>query len=145
MGWCQPYRDWRISHGRLGADGKYHWHWDPTRRRARGDQQAHRERLHTCAHHLNVPTLLVRGGLSDVLSEAGAQSFLKNARTSNMSTWQMLPIWSLVIAMTSSQNPPSPSSRKSHHRAERRTDLTYQVQMLESSRSLLKAGHSGVG
>ena len=61
---------------RLGADGKYHWHWDPARRRTRGAQPAHRERLHECANHLDVPTLLVRGGLSDVVSEAGAQSFL---------------------------------------------------------------------
>jgi non-heme chloroperoxidase len=60
---------------RLGADGKYHWHWDPARRR-RGDQQAYRARLHECANHLSLPTLLVRGGLSDVLSEAGAQRFL---------------------------------------------------------------------
>ena len=61
---------------RLGADGKYHWHWDPARRRARGDQYAYRERLHACADRLTVPTLLVRGGLSDVVSEAGAQRFL---------------------------------------------------------------------
>jgi pimeloyl-ACP methyl ester carboxylesterase len=79
----QPHRprprllDGLAKNVRLGADGKYHWHWDPARRRARGDQQAYRERLHACANHLDVPTLLVRGGLSDVLSEAGAQSFLK--------------------------------------------------------------------
>ena len=29
-----------------------------------------------CADNLTLPTLLVRGGLSDVLSEAGARSFL---------------------------------------------------------------------
>jgi pimeloyl-ACP methyl ester carboxylesterase len=52
-------------------------HWDPARRRSWSDRTAYRERLHACANHLNVPTLLVRGGLSDVLSEAGAQSFLK--------------------------------------------------------------------
>ena len=31
----------------------------------------------SCAKNLHVPTLLVRGGLSDVLSEQGAQDFLK--------------------------------------------------------------------
>jgi pimeloyl-ACP methyl ester carboxylesterase len=61
----------------IGTDGKYHWHWDPARRRRQGDQTAYRERLYACANHLNLPTLLIRGGLSDVLSEAGAQSFLK--------------------------------------------------------------------
>lgn len=65
-----------LGNVRLGADGKYHWHWDPARRRMQGDQTAHRERLHACANRLHLPTLLVRGGLSDVLSEAGAQSFL---------------------------------------------------------------------
>jgi pimeloyl-ACP methyl ester carboxylesterase len=79
----QPHRprprtlDGLAKNVRLGADGKYHWHWDPARRRMQGDQPAHRERLHACANHLHLPTLLVRGGLSDVLSDAGAQSFLQ--------------------------------------------------------------------
>jgi pimeloyl-ACP methyl ester carboxylesterase len=78
----QPHRprprtlDGLVKNVRLGADGKYHWHWDPARRRMQGDQTARQERLHACANHLHLPTLLVRGGLSDVLSEAGAQSFL---------------------------------------------------------------------
>jgi non-heme chloroperoxidase len=78
----QPHRprprqlDGLAKNVRLGADGKYHWHWDPARRRTWGNRQVYRERLHTCADHLNVPTLLVRGGLSDVLSEEGAQRFL---------------------------------------------------------------------
>ncbi len=78
----QPHRprprtlDGLAKNIRLGADGKYHWHWDPARRRNRPDA-AYRERLHQCANHLDLPTLLVRGGLSDVLSEAGAQSFLE--------------------------------------------------------------------
>ena len=82
----QPHRprprllDGLAKNVRLGADGKYHWHWDPARRRSCGDRQAYRERLHVCADHLDVPTLLVRGGLSDVLSEAGAQSFLKQCQ-----------------------------------------------------------------
>jgi pimeloyl-ACP methyl ester carboxylesterase len=78
----QPHRprprtlDGLAKNVRLGADGKYHWHWDPARRRMQGDQTVHRARLHACANRLHLPTLLVRGGLSDVLSEAGAQSFL---------------------------------------------------------------------
>jgi non-heme chloroperoxidase len=78
----QPHRprprllDGLAKNVRLGADGKYHWHWDPARRRRERDQTAHRARLHACADNLRVPTLLVRGGLSDVLSEEGAQRFL---------------------------------------------------------------------
>jgi non-heme chloroperoxidase len=78
----QPHRprprtlDGLAKNVRLGDDGKYHWHWDPARRRMQGDETARRARLHACANRLHLPTLLVRGGLSDVLSEEGAQSFL---------------------------------------------------------------------
>ena len=62
---------------RLSADGKYRWHWDPRFMQARRDMQQRTRRLEECARALKLPTLLVRGGLSDVLSEAGAQSFLE--------------------------------------------------------------------
>ena len=62
---------------RLAANGKYRWHWDPRFRPARHDLLKRRDRLEACASHLSLPTLLVRGGLSDVLSEEGAQEFLK--------------------------------------------------------------------
>ena len=61
---------------RLGADGKYHWHWDPLFRAGIRNLARREQRLEDCARHLTLPTLLVRGGLSDVLSEAGAQHFL---------------------------------------------------------------------
>ena len=65
---------------RLGADGKYHWHWDPAyRKRApldRDQLRARTRRLEDAARALEIPTLLVRGGLSDVLDEAGAKAFL---------------------------------------------------------------------
>ena len=61
---------------RLGADGKYHWHWDPLFRAGTRNLERREQRLEDCARHLTLPTLLVRGGLSDVLSEAGAQHFL---------------------------------------------------------------------
>lgn len=79
----QPHRprprtlDGLAKNIRLGADGRYHWHWDPARRRAWRDDGAYRERLGACADRLTLPTLLVRGGLSNVLSEEGAQSFLR--------------------------------------------------------------------
>lgn len=79
----QPHRprprtlDGLAKNIRLGADGKYHWHWDPARRRAWRGRDDYRDRLGACADNLTLPTLLVRGGLSNVLSEDGAQSFLK--------------------------------------------------------------------
>lgn len=62
---------------RLGANGKYRWHWDPQFRAGRFDLEKRQQRLEACARHLTLPTLLVRGGLSDVLTEEGAQEFLR--------------------------------------------------------------------
>jgi pimeloyl-ACP methyl ester carboxylesterase len=61
---------------RTGADGRYRWHWDPLFLEAERDLAAREARLHACARSLSLPTLLIRGGLSDILSEAGAQEFL---------------------------------------------------------------------
>ncbi len=60
---------------RLGENGKYHWHWDPRFRPRRHDLSKRRQRLEACVRNLKLPTLLVRGGLSDVLSEEGAAEF----------------------------------------------------------------------
>ena len=62
---------------RLGTDGKYRWHWDPRFLPLRHDFAKREQRLTDCARRLRLPTLLVRGGLSDVLSEEGAQDFLQ--------------------------------------------------------------------
>ena len=64
---------------RLGADGKYHWHWDPRMRNGHRDLKRRQARLEACARALTVPTMLVRGGMSDVLSEEGVQEFLQLA------------------------------------------------------------------
>lgn len=79
----QPHRkrprnlDGLAKNVRLGANGKYVWHWDPKRRAGQRVNGPYRERLREAADTLTLPTLLVRGGLSDVLSEEGAQSFLE--------------------------------------------------------------------
>jgi non-heme chloroperoxidase len=79
----QPHRkrarnlDGLAKNVRLGADGKYRWHWDPRFRPAKRDLEKRFARLVACARRLALPTLLVRGGLSDVLSEEGAQEFLR--------------------------------------------------------------------
>lgn len=78
----QPHRkrprnlDGLAKNVRVGKSGKYVWHWDPARRTNRRDDDNYRDRLGECADQITLPTLLVRGGLSNVLSEEGAQSFL---------------------------------------------------------------------
>jgi len=64
---------------RRGEDGRYRWHWDP--RWMTHDHKTTPEqflsRMHAAAQKLDIPTLLIRGGLSDVLSESGAREFLE--------------------------------------------------------------------
>ena len=60
---------------RLGADGRWRWHWDPLFMNRRRDGMTW-ERLEHAAKSLAVPTLLVRGRMSDVVSEDDARAFL---------------------------------------------------------------------
>ncbi|MBX9607818.1 MAG: alpha/beta hydrolase [Gammaproteobacteria bacterium] len=61
---------------RRAPNGKFRWHWDPRFMQLRREMDKRYERLSACARALALPTLLVRGGLSDVLSEEGARHFL---------------------------------------------------------------------
>lgn len=64
---------------RLHPDGRYRWHWDPVFAEMRTQTtQADKfpQRTAAAAAALDVPTLLVRGRMSDLLSEEGAQHFL---------------------------------------------------------------------
>lgn len=80
------YRDHRARPGdlsglaknlRRGDDGRYRWHWDPKfispHGRRRGGLSP--DRLIEAARGLRVPTLLVRGKLSDVVSLESAAEF----------------------------------------------------------------------
>jgi pimeloyl-ACP methyl ester carboxylesterase len=64
---------------RLGEDGRYRWHWDPKfmdrDRRPRSTTDFEMFTQH--AQHLTMPVLLVRGRMSDVVSEETAQEFLQ--------------------------------------------------------------------
>lgn len=63
---------------RLGSDRRWHWHWDPAFLR-RGDEPtrvARYERLAGAARGVDVPTLVVRGKNSAVLSEDGVAELL---------------------------------------------------------------------
>ena len=64
---------------RVDDGGRYHWHWDPAFRPITdlGHLEQRRARLEGAARRLRVPTLLVRGGLSDIVSDEGAQEFLR--------------------------------------------------------------------
>ncbi|NNH71612.1 alpha/beta hydrolase [Nocardia uniformis] len=66
---------------RQRADGRWYWHWDPAMMSGRGardageDIELHSEALESAARNLTIPVLLVRGALSDVVSEEGVASF----------------------------------------------------------------------
>jgi pimeloyl-ACP methyl ester carboxylesterase len=73
---------------RRGEDGRYHWHWDPAfltgqSRFASGETSETEHKvsdpslLDRAARSLTLPTLLVRGRMSDLLSEEGARTFLE--------------------------------------------------------------------
>jgi non-heme chloroperoxidase len=57
--------------------------WDPKRLAHDVDLHQRQARLEACAGALVAPTLLIRGGRSDVLSEAGAGHFLRLCRHSD--------------------------------------------------------------
>jgi pimeloyl-ACP methyl ester carboxylesterase len=62
---------------RVGANGRYHWHWDPRFMGADGPAEiVDRDRLFAAARRFAVPTLLVRGRESDILSDEGVREFL---------------------------------------------------------------------
>ncbi|WP_040858569.1 alpha/beta fold hydrolase [Nocardia niigatensis] len=65
---------------RQRADGRWYWHWDPAMmggpRDGRGEEiDVHTELLESAARELTIPVLLVRGALSDVVSEEGVAAF----------------------------------------------------------------------
>ncbi|MET0373613.1 MAG: alpha/beta hydrolase [Rhizorhabdus sp.] len=60
---------------RLGGDGRYRWHWDPAMMDSRKGEvrsDEHTERLMAAARAITIPTLLIRGGRSRVVSLEGA-------------------------------------------------------------------------
>ncbi|WP_277183048.1 alpha/beta fold hydrolase [Caballeronia sp. BR00000012568055] len=62
---------------RLGDDGRYRWHWDPKFLARPMEPHARHARLADSARRLALPTLLVRGGSSDIVSEAGVKEFIE--------------------------------------------------------------------
>jgi pimeloyl-ACP methyl ester carboxylesterase len=61
---------------RLREDGRYVWHWDPAFLQRDGSNRPDPDRLEAAARKLSIPTLLIRGALSRVVSPEGARAFL---------------------------------------------------------------------
>ncbi|HEX5367356.1 MAG TPA: alpha/beta hydrolase [Acidimicrobiales bacterium] len=65
---------------RRHEDGRWYWHWDPAFLQSGGDETRsvrNEDRLDEDARAVTVPTLLVRGRQSDVLSEEGVRHTLE--------------------------------------------------------------------
>lgn len=66
---------------RLAEDGRLYWHWDPAFQSVGDDleldHEGHHRRLADAARRITVPTLLVRGALSDIVSEDGVTELLE--------------------------------------------------------------------
>jgi pimeloyl-ACP methyl ester carboxylesterase len=62
---------------RKREDGRYHWHWDPAvvAPRTAHSPQEFTQRLEAAASKLNIPTLLVRGGRSEIVTVEGVKRF----------------------------------------------------------------------
>lgn len=65
---------------RHGSDGRYRWHWDPAMFEGRygltlEDADQMQEQMRQAAAQVRLPTLLIRGGRSDVLSHEGVDEF----------------------------------------------------------------------
>ncbi|HYW90905.1 MAG TPA: alpha/beta hydrolase [Gammaproteobacteria bacterium] len=56
---------------RRGQDGRYYWHWDPAFLDDRGADMS--GRMAAAAAGIDIPTLLVRGRNSELVTEAGAR------------------------------------------------------------------------
>ncbi|MGV0836055.1 alpha/beta fold hydrolase [Mycolicibacterium thermoresistibile] len=62
-------------------DGRWHWHWDPAFVTRTGDPFIEVDSLEQSAINLTIPILLIRGKLSDVVSNAGVEEFLAKVPT----------------------------------------------------------------
>lgn len=66
---------------RLGDDGRYRWHWDPkffAKRKTDSSREgfARFALMEEAARQLDIPVMLVRGKVSDLVSPEGAKEFL---------------------------------------------------------------------
>jgi pimeloyl-ACP methyl ester carboxylesterase len=85
-----PHRTKRVNPAglmkvlRLRRDGRWYWHWDPRfleARRSEVPADDYQPLLEAALANIRVPTLLVRGRLSDVVTDDGARDFLDKVPT----------------------------------------------------------------
>jgi non-heme chloroperoxidase len=71
---------------RLGDDGRWRWHWDPAFMRIDDEpqRQIDPQRLGAAAAQVAIPTLIVRGAESDVVSDAGVADMLRRIPTARV-------------------------------------------------------------
>ncbi len=65
---------------RLGEDGRWRWHWDPAFLTSRENVESDHARyspVEAAARALTIPTLLIRGRQSDLVTETEAKAFLE--------------------------------------------------------------------
>jgi pimeloyl-ACP methyl ester carboxylesterase len=64
---------------RRDSSGRYRWHWDPefVLGTKRPDASRQPERLLAAARQLSIPTLLIRGRMSDVIRHESVAEFLE--------------------------------------------------------------------
>jgi pimeloyl-ACP methyl ester carboxylesterase len=81
-----PHRPRRVNPAglmkvlRQKRDGRWYWHWDPKFLEGGRTEVPRRDfeaLFHVAMRNIRVPTLLVRGKLSDVVTEEGVQEFLQ--------------------------------------------------------------------
>jgi pimeloyl-ACP methyl ester carboxylesterase len=65
---------------RVRDDGRLHWHWDPrfVQNEKRVEPPQFAEILLDAADRVRIPSLLVRGMQSDIVSEAGVEEFRRH-------------------------------------------------------------------
>jgi non-heme chloroperoxidase len=71
-----PNLDGLRKNVRLHDDGRWYWHWDPEfiSNEDEPQRRTDRARLRAAAQHVEIPTLIVRGAQSDVVSDAGLEN-----------------------------------------------------------------------
>jgi len=88
-----PHRPRRVNAAGLmkvlrhKPDGRWYWHWDPRfldHERTEVPRREFEPLLEAAIRNIAVPTLLVRGKLSDVVTEEGVQEFLRQIPGSRM-------------------------------------------------------------
>ena len=58
-------------------DGRYYWHWDPDFFTLREDRQSNPNRVVDASKNISIPIMLIRGRMSDVVTELQVKEFLE--------------------------------------------------------------------